>query len=76
MSIPGPASPPVLSLRSVSKAYGAVQALRDVSVEVENLGQVRDLEDLHLRGLYPVQHDPAAGLERLVVRRDEHTERG
>ena len=33
MSIPGPASPPVLSLRSVSKAYGAVQALRDVSVD-------------------------------------------
>ena len=33
MSIPGPASPPVLSLRSVSKAFGAVQALRDVSVD-------------------------------------------
>ena len=33
MSIPGPASPPVLSLRSVSKAYGAVQALRDVTVD-------------------------------------------
>jgi ribose transport system ATP-binding protein len=33
MSIPGPASPVVLSLRGVSKAYGAVQALRDVSVD-------------------------------------------
>ena len=33
MSIPGPESPPVLSLRSVSKAFGAVQALRDVSVD-------------------------------------------
>jgi ribose transport system ATP-binding protein len=33
MSIPGPASPPVLSLRGVSKAFGAVQALRDVSVD-------------------------------------------
>ena len=33
MSIPGPASPVVLSVRGVSKAYGAVQALRDVSVD-------------------------------------------
>ena len=33
MSIPGPASPLVLSLRGVSKAFGAVQALRDVSVD-------------------------------------------
>ena len=33
MSIPGPASPAVLSLRGVSKAFGAVQALRDVSVD-------------------------------------------
>jgi ribose transport system ATP-binding protein len=33
MSIPGPASPTVLSLRSVSKAFGTVQALRDVSVD-------------------------------------------
>src|SRR5262249_20724206 len=33
MSIPGPASPVVLSVRSVSKAFGAVQALRDVSVD-------------------------------------------
>ena len=33
MSIPGPASPTVLSLRNVSKAFGAVQALRDVSVD-------------------------------------------
>src|SRR5215471_16636743 len=33
MSIPGPASPFVLSVRGVSKAYGAVQALLDVSVE-------------------------------------------
>src|SRR5262252_3986546 len=33
MSIPGPASPFVLSVRGVSKAYGAVQALRDVSVD-------------------------------------------
>ncbi len=33
MSIPGPASPVVLSLGGVSKAFGAVQALRDVSVD-------------------------------------------
>jgi len=33
MSIPGPASPLVLRLRGVSKAFGAVQALRDVSVD-------------------------------------------
>jgi ribose transport system ATP-binding protein len=33
MSSPGPESPLVLSLRGVSKAFGAVQALRDVSVD-------------------------------------------
>jgi ribose transport system ATP-binding protein len=33
MSIPGPVSPAELSVRGVSKAFGAVQALRDVSVE-------------------------------------------
>lgn len=33
MSNPGPASPLVLSLRGVSKSFGAVQALRDVSFE-------------------------------------------
>src|SRR6059058_4762892 len=33
MSTPGPVSPTALSLRDVSKAFGAVQALRDVSVE-------------------------------------------
>jgi ribose transport system ATP-binding protein len=33
MSIPGPESPVVLSLSGVSKAFGAVQALRDVSVD-------------------------------------------
>ena len=33
MSIPGPAGPVVLSLRGVSKAFGAVQALREVSVD-------------------------------------------
>src|SRR5207302_2417360 len=33
MSIPGPASPVVLSVRGVSKAFGAVQALRNVSVD-------------------------------------------
>ena len=33
MSSPGPASPLVLSLRGVSKAFGAVQALRNVSVD-------------------------------------------
>jgi ribose transport system ATP-binding protein len=33
MSIPGPASPDVLSVRGVSKAFGAVQALRDVGVD-------------------------------------------
>src|SRR2546426_11221959 len=33
MSSPGPQSPLVLSLRRVSKAFGAVQALRNVSVD-------------------------------------------
>jgi ribose transport system ATP-binding protein len=33
VSIPGPESPVVLSLSGVSKAFGAVQALRDVSVD-------------------------------------------
>src|SRR5690349_6593596 len=33
MSNPGPASPVVLSLRGVSKAFGAVQALRDVAFD-------------------------------------------
>ena len=33
MSIPGPTPPAVLSLRGVSKTFGAVQALNDVSVE-------------------------------------------
>jgi ABC-type sugar transport system ATPase subunit len=33
MSIPGPVSPDVLSVRGLSKAFGAVQALRDVSVD-------------------------------------------
>ncbi len=33
MSSPGPERPFVLSLRGVSKAFGAVQALRDVSVD-------------------------------------------
>ena len=33
MSTPGPETPVVLSLRGVSKAFGAVQALRDVSID-------------------------------------------
>jgi ribose transport system permease protein/ribose transport system ATP-binding protein len=33
MSSPGPVNPDVLSVRGVSKAFGAVQALRDVSVD-------------------------------------------
>src|SRR5918912_1647440 len=33
MSIPGPARPVVLALDAVSKAFGAVQALRDVSFD-------------------------------------------
>ena len=33
MSIPGPVSPDVLSVRGLSKAFGAVQALRDVSID-------------------------------------------
>ncbi len=33
MSIPGPGSPVVLRLRGVSKAFGAVRALRDVSID-------------------------------------------
>jgi len=35
MSTPGPVRPVVLSLRGASKAFGAVQALRDVSVECQ-----------------------------------------
>src|SRR5918911_5058831 len=33
MSTPGPESPVVLSLSGVSKSFGAVQALRDVSID-------------------------------------------
>src|SRR5919197_3123612 len=33
MSIPGPASPVVLTLDGVSKAFGAVQAVRNVTFE-------------------------------------------
>src|SRR5690242_13358286 len=33
MSSPGPVSPDVLAVRGLSKAFGAVQALRDVSVD-------------------------------------------
>src|SRR5665213_820466 len=33
MSIPGPVSPDVLSIHGVSKAFGAVQALSDVSID-------------------------------------------
>ena len=33
MSIPGPVSPAVLSVRGVSKTFGAVQALRDVNID-------------------------------------------
>src|SRR5919199_5808849 len=42
MSIPGPERPVVLSLSGVSKAYGAVQALRDVSFECR-VGEVHAL---------------------------------
>jgi ribose transport system ATP-binding protein len=42
MSIPGPESPVVLSLDGVSKAYGAVQALRDVSFDCRT-GEVHAL---------------------------------
>jgi len=35
MSTPGPVRPVVLSLRAASRAFGAVQALRDVSVECQ-----------------------------------------
>jgi ribose transport system ATP-binding protein len=42
MSIPGPASPVVLSLSGVSKAFGAVQALRDVSFD-SRAGEVHAL---------------------------------
>ena len=35
MSTPGPANPSVLSLRHVSKAFGAVRALREVSVDCQ-----------------------------------------
>src|SRR5262245_19847416 len=42
MSTPGPGSPVVLSLRGVSKAFGAVQALRDVSFDC-HAGEVHAL---------------------------------
>ena len=42
MSTPGPESPVVLSLRGVSKAFGAVQALRDVSFDCHR-GEVHAL---------------------------------
>jgi ABC-type sugar transport system ATPase subunit len=42
MSTPRPVSPTALSLRSVSKAFGAVQALRDVSVECR-VGEIHAL---------------------------------
>ena len=42
MSTPGPVSPTVLSLRGVSKAFGAVQALRDVHVDC-HAGEVHAL---------------------------------
>ena len=41
-SIPGPESPLVLSVRRVSKAFGAVQALREVSVDCRG-GEVHAL---------------------------------
>src|SRR5918912_2106898 len=42
MSIPGPARPVVLALDAVSKAFGAVQALRDVSFDCR-VGEVHAL---------------------------------
>src|SRR5919198_411790 len=42
MSIPGPESPVVLSLNGVSKAFGAVQALRDVTFDC-SAGEVHAL---------------------------------
>jgi ABC-type sugar transport system ATPase subunit len=42
MSSPGPESPVVLSLRGVSKAFGAVQALRDVSFDCRS-GEIHAL---------------------------------
>jgi ribose transport system ATP-binding protein len=42
MSTPRPVSPVALSLRSVSKTFGAVQALRDVSVECR-VGEIHAL---------------------------------
>ena len=42
MSSPGPESPLVLSLRGVSKAFGAVQALRDVSFDCRS-GEIHAL---------------------------------
>ena len=42
MSIPGPESPVVLSLNGVSKAFGTVQALRDVSFDCR-VGEVHAL---------------------------------
>src|SRR5437588_4759862 len=42
MSIPGPAGRSVLSLRGVSKAFGAVQALREVTVDC-HAGEVHAL---------------------------------
>ncbi len=42
MSTPGPVSPDVLSVRGVSKAFGAVQALRDVSLDLR-VGEIHAL---------------------------------
>src|SRR5713101_5506932 len=42
MSSPGPATPLVLSLRGVSKAFGAVQALREVSADC-HAGEIHTL---------------------------------
>ncbi len=42
MSSPGPATPLVLSLRGVSKAFGAVQALREVSFDCR-AGEIHSL---------------------------------
>ncbi len=42
MSIPGPTSPVALSLRGVSKAYGAVRALQDVTVDCR-VGEIHAL---------------------------------